>query len=217
MKNLRILKLNNIILPENLWGKLCATIGHKHPLESIPTKELCILKWDVYPLKSLPTNFQANNYVELSIHGRDIKELWKGTKGANSYFFTILQFISKDGRYIFDFLITGSSLVTSGISEWFNNTTTNYALATLQDRLRKREYCAYYFPSKERKSEISLEELEDLPMDVKDCKVWLVYEDDTSLFYNSIAPHDLHSQYLGQYTWETARDEEMDSDEHLDR
>ncbi|KAB1227783.1 Protein SUPPRESSOR OF npr1-1, CONSTITUTIVE 1 [Morella rubra] len=211
--------------------------------------------------------------------------------------------ISKDGRDIFDFLMIGASLATSGISEWFNNTTTTCSSVTLQDCLRyeegrstrrlevvdtidftfpmdhsklkdnrklkgcslffvfefhgpawdsqsfhgvkddgipteplflwapevpgvgpieywafvptrKREYCAYYFPSKERECEISLEEFEDLLVDVKDCRVRLVYEDDASQFYSTVAPHGLHSQYYEQSRG-TARDEEMDSDEHL--
>ncbi|KAB1209283.1 putative WRKY transcription factor 19, partial [Morella rubra] len=85
MKNLRILKLDNVILAENLWDKLCTAIGHRHPLESIPTEELRIMKWDGYPLKSFPTIFQANKLVELSLWcSHNIKELWKGTQSFGS-------------------------------------------------------------------------------------------------------------------------------------
>ena len=39
--------------------------------------ELKYLSFEMYPLKSLPTNFHANNLVELKLRGSNIKQLWK--------------------------------------------------------------------------------------------------------------------------------------------
>ncbi|KAB1199765.1 Protein SUPPRESSOR OF npr1-1, CONSTITUTIVE 1 [Morella rubra] len=76
---------------------------------------------------------------------------------------------------------------------------------------KHRFFDNYYFPSKETKVEISLKEWEDPHgtcwdvidgdlwkdpfVDVKDCRVRLVYEDDVSQFYSTVAPHALHSKY----------------------
>ncbi|KAB1209269.1 Protein SUPPRESSOR OF npr1-1, CONSTITUTIVE 1, partial [Morella rubra] len=410
MKNLRILKLDNVILAENLWDKLCTAIGHRHPLESIPTEELRIMKWDGYPLKSFPTIFQANKLVELSLWcSHNIKELWKGTSlshvhpsigvlkwlkklslrrceslkslpqdmtglkslqvlnlsectglekfpeivgmtslntlqlnytllkelpsfssfsrfgslnldgcsrleefpdlsrlqclvfffakdtaitklpsvnllpqkfgeinfsgrndlptksgescfdrlylrfsyggedihcernfleglcinydsehGGDILYFGLSKYLyigkvllvifsqnfSQNGRDIFDFLMTGASLATSGISEWFNDTTTTGSSVKIQDHLRCQESpsarglevsLSLNYPADdeqytwERDSDEETDsdvELEDpRHVDVKDCRVRLVYEDEASQFYSIVASHGLHSKY----------------------
>ena len=43
----------------------------------LSSSELRYLHFSNYPLKSLPTNFHANNIVEFNLWGRNIKQLWK--------------------------------------------------------------------------------------------------------------------------------------------
>ena len=44
----------------------------------IPSYELIFLHWDGYSLESLPSNFQADNLVELRLRCSNIKQLCKG-------------------------------------------------------------------------------------------------------------------------------------------
>lgn len=43
----------------------------------LSSSELKLLHFEKYPLKSLPTNFDGNNLVELNLRGSRIKQLWK--------------------------------------------------------------------------------------------------------------------------------------------
>ena len=52
MNNLRLLKINNVDLPQGL-----------HDFSS----ELCFIHWDGYPLKSMPTSFNLDKLVELNM------------------------------------------------------------------------------------------------------------------------------------------------------
>jgi hypothetical protein len=65
MKNLRLLKINNVKLPEGL---------------NYLSSELHFIHWYGYPLASIPTSFELEKLVELHMHCSLIKQLWKGTK-----------------------------------------------------------------------------------------------------------------------------------------
>ena len=76
MKKLRLLKIGNMKLPQGL---------------NYLSNELRVIEWHGYPLKSMPTNFQPNQLVELRMRCSRIKQLWKGivvrfSTYANVYF-----------------------------------------------------------------------------------------------------------------------------------
>ena len=48
-------------------------------LESLPDK-LGYLRWDNYPLKSLPSDVLPNNIVQLDLRGSQIEHLWNGVQ-----------------------------------------------------------------------------------------------------------------------------------------
>ncbi|XP_044495428.1 disease resistance protein RUN1-like isoform X2 [Mangifera indica] len=62
MNNLRLLKINDVVLPKGL--------------EFLPN-ELRILKWHGYPLKSLTSGFKAEKLVELDLSHSGIEQIWK--------------------------------------------------------------------------------------------------------------------------------------------
>ena len=45
---------------------------------AFPSYDLTYLCWDGYSLSSLPSNFHANNLVELNLLNSNIKRLWRG-------------------------------------------------------------------------------------------------------------------------------------------
>ncbi|KAM5574594.1 disease resistance protein RUN1 [Rosa sericea] len=60
------------------------------------SNELQVLEWHVCPLYSLPSNFQSDKLVELSMHSSCIKQLWKGNKRLS-----MLKFIDmSDSQYL---------------------------------------------------------------------------------------------------------------------
>ncbi|KAL5778621.1 hypothetical protein ACOSQ2_009358 [Xanthoceras sorbifolium] len=65
MRNLKLLKISNVDLSENL---------------QYLSNELRFLKWPEYPLNYLPLNFQPPNLFELNLCHSRIKYLWKGVK-----------------------------------------------------------------------------------------------------------------------------------------
>ncbi|KAL5843244.1 hypothetical protein ACOSQ4_009202 [Xanthoceras sorbifolium] len=65
MRNLRLLKISNVDLSEDLQHL---------------SDELRFLKWPEYPSSSLPLNFQPLNLFELNLCRSRIKYLWKGMK-----------------------------------------------------------------------------------------------------------------------------------------
>nr|XP_048319669.1 TMV resistance protein N-like isoform X1 [Ziziphus jujuba var. spinosa] len=71
MYNLRVLKI------------CCDNIGNNkfklylpHGLGSYLSDKLTYLQWDLYPLKSLPSNFSPENLVELVLRGSHVQKLW---------------------------------------------------------------------------------------------------------------------------------------------
>jgi hypothetical protein len=48
-------------------------------LEYLPN-ELRYLRWDEFPLKSLPPSFHAEHLVELRLRGSKLVKLWTGVK-----------------------------------------------------------------------------------------------------------------------------------------
>ncbi|KAH9725847.1 ADP-ribosyl cyclase/cyclic ADP-ribose hydrolase [Citrus sinensis] len=68
MTNLRLLKINNVQLPEGL---------------EYLSNRLRLLDWHRYPLKSLPSNLQLDKIVEFKMCYSRIEELWKGIKPLN--------------------------------------------------------------------------------------------------------------------------------------
>ncbi|KAH9781778.1 ADP-ribosyl cyclase/cyclic ADP-ribose hydrolase [Citrus sinensis] len=68
MTNLRLLKINNVQLPEGL---------------EYLSNRLRLLDWHRYPLKSLPSNLQLDKTVKFKMCYSRIEELWKGIKPLN--------------------------------------------------------------------------------------------------------------------------------------
>lgn len=73
MTNLRFLKLCRP--PWNACNNKCTKLVLKHHLEFI-SDELRYLHWDFYSLKSLPSNFNPRNLVELILDNCEIELLW---------------------------------------------------------------------------------------------------------------------------------------------
>ncbi|KAK9205198.1 hypothetical protein WN943_015465 [Citrus x changshan-huyou] len=65
MTNLRMLTIGNVQLPEGL--------------EFLPN-ELRFLEWHGYPFKSLPSNFQPENFFELNMCYSRMERMWSGIK-----------------------------------------------------------------------------------------------------------------------------------------
>uniref|UniRef100_A0A7N2LPY1 ADP-ribosyl cyclase/cyclic ADP-ribose hydrolase n=1 Tax=Quercus lobata TaxID=97700 RepID=A0A7N2LPY1_QUELO len=63
MRNLRLLKIGNVHLPEGL---------------NFLSSELRLMNWLGYPLKFMPRNFHPNKLVELIMPHSHIKQLWEG-------------------------------------------------------------------------------------------------------------------------------------------
>uniref|UniRef100_A0A7N2LK38 ADP-ribosyl cyclase/cyclic ADP-ribose hydrolase n=1 Tax=Quercus lobata TaxID=97700 RepID=A0A7N2LK38_QUELO len=85
MKFLRLLKIGNkellknfingpMQLPEDILGGVMQLPQGLSYLSN----ELCVLEWNGYHLKYIPTNFQPNKLVELRMRCSGIKQLWKG-------------------------------------------------------------------------------------------------------------------------------------------
>ncbi|XP_048320623.1 disease resistance protein RPV1-like [Ziziphus jujuba] len=71
MYNLRILKIYCDNIDENKF-KLYIPRG----LGSYLSDKLTYLRWDLYPLKSLPSKFSPENLVELILRGSHVQKLW---------------------------------------------------------------------------------------------------------------------------------------------
>jgi hypothetical protein len=65
MKNLRLLKISNVHLPQGL---------------NYLSGELRFIHWNRFPLESIPTSFELDKLVELNMPCSLIKQLWKGIK-----------------------------------------------------------------------------------------------------------------------------------------
>ncbi|KAK3231787.1 hypothetical protein Dsin_003668 [Dipteronia sinensis] len=65
MSNLMLLKLSNVDISED---------------QIYLSNNLRFLKWHGFPLKTLPSNFQAQNLFKLNLYGSQINYLWKGIK-----------------------------------------------------------------------------------------------------------------------------------------
>ncbi|KAK9994316.1 hypothetical protein SO802_024019 [Lithocarpus litseifolius] len=63
MKNLRLLKIQNVLLPNHLFYL---------------SEKLRIIEWHGYPLNSMPASFPPIKLVELKMHCSTIIQLWKG-------------------------------------------------------------------------------------------------------------------------------------------
>ena len=87
MKNLRLLKINNVHLPQGL---------------DYLSSELRSIHWVGYPLESLPTSFEPEKLVELIMWCSLIEQLWKGFKVSFSHMQRIFFNIS----YIYKGLIS---------------------------------------------------------------------------------------------------------------
>ncbi|GMY19155.1 TMV resistance protein N-like [Fagus crenata] len=87
MKKLRLLKIGSMQLPQ---GPIRGNVQLPEGLNYL-SNELRVIEWHGYPLKSMPTNFQPNQLVELRLRCSRIKQLWKGilvrfSTYANVYF-----------------------------------------------------------------------------------------------------------------------------------
>ena len=80
MTNLRLLKIDNLQLPEGL--------------EYLSNK-LRLLDWHRYPLKSLPSNFKLEKTVEFNMCYSRIEELWNEIK-VRSIFLLLFYIFSID-------------------------------------------------------------------------------------------------------------------------
>ena len=73
MYKLKFLKIHS--WPRDCKHRLCAPLG----IESL-SDELRILRWDYYPLKSLPLSFCAENLVEIIMLESRLEKLWDGVQ-----------------------------------------------------------------------------------------------------------------------------------------
>jgi hypothetical protein len=90
MKKLRLLKIGNT---STLLIRMCNSTSNVQLPQGLNylSNELRVIEWHGYPLKSMPTNFQPNQLVELRMRCSRIKQLWKGmvvrfSTYANVYF-----------------------------------------------------------------------------------------------------------------------------------
>ncbi|KAJ9180965.1 hypothetical protein P3X46_009145 [Hevea brasiliensis] len=77
MCNLRLLKIYNFGVRNN------CKLNLPHGLEFL-SDELRYFHWDGYPLSSLPSNFQAENLVQLNLAYSSVKQLWTGVQNLVS-------------------------------------------------------------------------------------------------------------------------------------
>jgi len=72
-------------------------------LQFLPN-ELRYLRWDYYPLESLPSTFSPENLVKLSLPYSRLKKVWHGVKVSNiyslKYIFSIVTFRSPKNCHI---------------------------------------------------------------------------------------------------------------------
>ena len=73
MHNLRLLKIYNSRIRSQFRVHL------PHGLEFL-SEELRYLHWDGFPLSSMPSNFQAEQLVQLNLAYSNIKQLWPGVQ-----------------------------------------------------------------------------------------------------------------------------------------
>ncbi|KAJ9675660.1 hypothetical protein PVL29_024534 [Vitis rotundifolia] len=85
MNKLRLLKVHqdakyDSMLPIGMVvdpSKVLLSQEHFYRDFEFPSQELRYLHWDGYPLESLPSNFYAENLVELNLRCSNIKQLWE--------------------------------------------------------------------------------------------------------------------------------------------
>ncbi|XP_010665198.1 disease resistance protein RPV1 isoform X3 [Vitis vinifera] len=85
MKMLRLLKVHRDAKYDSIVNSLTPVEPSKVLLSQehfcrdfeFPSQELRYLHWDGYPMESLPSNFYAENLVELNLRCSNIKQLWE--------------------------------------------------------------------------------------------------------------------------------------------
>lgn len=84
MNRLRLLKVhqdakyNSILESHMVEDEVQLSKMHLPEDFQIHSYDLTFLHWDAYSLKSLPSNFQAENLVELHLRCSNIKQPWEG-------------------------------------------------------------------------------------------------------------------------------------------
>ncbi|ESR55398.1 hypothetical protein CICLE_v10018611mg [Citrus x clementina] len=79
MSKLRLLKL---YMPEHDDAPIMSSKVHLNQgLEYLP-EELRYLHWHEYPLKTLPSNFEPENLIELNLPYSKVEQIWEGEKEA---------------------------------------------------------------------------------------------------------------------------------------
>lgn len=63
----------------NRFGDSKCYLNLPQGLDTLPDK-LGYLRWDYYPLKSLPSDFLPNNIVQLDLRESQIEKLWNGVQ-----------------------------------------------------------------------------------------------------------------------------------------
>ena len=92
MKRLRLFKVSRSCGFTNFMGR-------EYPKLLVPkdfefsSYDLRYLHWEVYPLGSLPSNFDGENLVELNLMVSDIKRLWKREKVAFIFSYILSSFL----------------------------------------------------------------------------------------------------------------------------
>ena len=79
MKRLRLFKVYWSCGFTNFMGREYPKLLVPKDFE-FPSYDLRYLHWEGYPLESLPSNFDAENLVELNLEKSSIKYLWKSEK-----------------------------------------------------------------------------------------------------------------------------------------
>ena len=77
MKSLRLLKVHWSNHNDFMEMKIRKLLSKDF---EFPSYQLRYLYWDGFSLKSLPSNFDGENIVELHLRHSSIKRLWKGNK-----------------------------------------------------------------------------------------------------------------------------------------
>ncbi|XP_048320062.2 TMV resistance protein N-like [Ziziphus jujuba] len=108
--NLRILKI--------FWGNNISDNKFKlyfpQGLDSYLSEKQNYFHWDLYPLKSLPSNFTPKNLVELRLLGNHVEKLWNHEVQPFFCITTFFSDVEKDGSQLFQVPYRITRFVSTG-------------------------------------------------------------------------------------------------------
>ncbi|XP_060673968.1 TMV resistance protein N-like [Ziziphus jujuba] len=83
-------------------------------LDSYLSKKQNYFHWDLYPLKSLPSNFTPKNLVELRLRGNHVEKLWNHEVQPFFCITTFFSDVEKDGSQLFQVPYRITRFVSTG-------------------------------------------------------------------------------------------------------